>query len=68
MGHNLRGHNSAKHYELRLRFLNEHIWNNNIEFAKIDTKDQLADGFTKPLPLAAFRNFRKSIMVNPLET
>jgi len=64
MGHNLRGSLSAKHYQLRLRFLNEHIWEKNIEFAKIDTKDQLSDGFTKPLPLPAFRLFRESVMVN----
>jgi hypothetical protein len=65
LGHKLRGANSAKHFELRLRFLNEQIWEDNIEFAKIDTKKQLADGFTKPLKLAAFREFRSQLMVNP---
>ena len=61
MGHNLRGSLTAKHYQLlRLCFLNEHIWENNIEFAKIDTHDQLSDGFTKPLPEAGFRAFRSS--------
>mmetsp|Transcript_31089 Transcript_31089/g.39999 ORF Transcript_31089/g.39999 Transcript_31089/m.39999 type:complete len:272 (+) Transcript_31089:77-892(+) len=65
MGHNLRGSMAAKHYQLRLRFLNEHVWENNIEFAKIDTKDQLSDGFTKALPIQPFREFRGNMMVNP---
>ena len=64
MGHNLRGSNAAKHYELRLRFLNEHIHENNIEFSRVDTSKQLADGFTKPLPLPAFRIFRNLVMFN----
>jgi hypothetical protein len=34
MGHNMRGSLTAKHYQLRLRFLNEHIWEKNIEFPK----------------------------------
>jgi hypothetical protein len=50
LGHGLRGSKSAKHFEVRLRFLNEQVHGNVIEFAKIDTKDQLADGFTKALP------------------
>jgi hypothetical protein len=64
MGHNLRGSNSAKHYELRLRFLNEQIWENNIQFSKIHTSKQLSDGFTKPLNLTSFRDFRSSLMHN----
>ena len=64
LGHNLRGSQQAKHYQLRLRFLNEHIWENNIEFSRVDTANQLADGFTKPLPRPAFERFRASIMIN----
>jgi hypothetical protein len=63
LGHNLRGSKAAKHFELRLRLRNEHIWEKNIEFSRIDTKEQLADPFTKPLPLPAFRAFR-DIMMN----
>ena len=63
LGHNLRGSQQAKHYQLRLRFLNEHIWENNIEFSRINTADQLADGFTKPLPRVAFERFRAAVMV-----
>jgi hypothetical protein len=63
LGHNLRGSNAAKHFEMRLRLLNEHIYEGNIEFSRIDTKDQLADGFTKPLPYATFASFRSNVMV-----
>ena len=65
LGHNLRGSQQAKHYQLRLRFLNEHIWENNIEFSRVNTADQLADGFTKPLPKIAFERFRAAVMVDP---
>ena len=47
MGHGLRGYKAAKHFETRLRFLHEHVRDKSIEFARIDTKNQLADGFTK---------------------
>ena len=68
MAHNLKGSNSAKHFEMRLRLLNEHVWLRNIEFSKIDTKEQLADGFTKALPFPAFTVFRSAMMVAPPPT
>jgi hypothetical protein len=64
LGHNLRGSKAAKHFEMRLRLLNEHIHLGHIEFARVNTKDQLADAFTKPLPFPAFSSFRSQIMVN----
>ena len=36
--------------------------NNEIEFSKIDTKCQLADGFTKALPFPAFVKFRDQML------
>ena len=66
MGHGLRGSKAAKHYEVRLRFLNEHIRNKTVEFARIDTKNQLADMFTKALPGPAFNNFRDQILVDEI--
>ena len=62
LGHGLRGAKSARHYETRLRFLNEHVQEGTIEFARINTKDQLADGMTKALPGPAFFDFRKQII------
>lgn len=64
LGHKLRGSNATKHFELRLRFLNEHIYENNINFSKIDTKDQLSDGLTKALNLPLLRKFRNQVLVN----
>jgi hypothetical protein len=62
MGHGLRGSKAAKHYEVRLRFLNEHIRRKTIEFARINTDDQLADMFTKALSGPKFREFRSKIL------
>ena len=66
MGHELRGSKSAKHFEVRLRFLNEQIHDRAIEFARIDTTNQLADGLTKPLAIVAFREFRDEILKQKL--
>jgi len=68
MAHNLRGSQQAKHYELRLRFLNEHVLERNIEFSRVDTTQQLADGFTKPLALPNFRIFRNWMLCNTRTT
>jgi len=62
LGHGLRGAKSARHYETRLRFLNEHVQSGTIEFARVDTKNQLADGMTKALPGPAFFEFRNQIL------
>jgi hypothetical protein len=62
MGHGLRGSKAAKHYEVRLRFLHERIHLKEIEFARISTKDQLADGFTKALAGPAFEIFRNQLL------
>ena len=40
------------------RFLNEQIHDR----ARIDTTNQLADGFTKPLAAVAFREFRDNVL------
>jgi hypothetical protein len=66
MGHAIRGSKGAKHYEVRLRFLHEHIVANNVEFARINSKDQRADGFTKALPTPAFMTFRNLVLHLPL--
>jgi hypothetical protein len=62
LGHGLRGSKSAKHFEVRLRFLHERISSREIEFARIATADQLADGFTKGLPGPAFAAFRDRVL------
>ena len=42
--------------------LHEHVVDKTIEFARIDTKQQRADGFTKALPLPAFTVFRDWVL------
>jgi len=62
LGHGLKSSKAAKHFEVRLRFLNEHVQNGTIEFARIDTKNQLADGFTKALGGPQFISFRDQVL------
>ena len=52
LGHSLKNSKPAKHFQVRLRFLQEHVRDKTTEFEKVDTKEQLADGFTKALPRA----------------
>ena len=65
LAHGLRGTKSARHFEVRLRFLNEHVHDGTIDFARVNTQDQLADGFTKPLPGPAFFQFRRKLLYSP---
>jgi len=62
LGHVLRGNNEQKHFAVRLRFLWRHIQCKNIEFAKVDTKEQLADAFIKQLLGPALINFRNKVL------
>ena len=64
LAHNLRGSKAAKHCELRLRFLHEHVRDKKVEFVKINTHDQLADAFTKALPRESLQKFR-DMMLKP---
>ncbi len=61
----LLGSKAAKHFVVRLRFLNELVNDGAIEFSKVDTKDQAAaDGFTKALPGPSFVAFRDIVLHN----
>lgn len=63
MGHGLRGNKSAKHYEVRLRFLTENVKSKTIEFSRISTHEQIADGLTKPLSRTLFEKFRSKVLI-----
>ena len=65
LGHSLKNSKSAKHFQVRLRFLQEHVRDKTIEFEKVDTKEQLADGFTKALPNEPFESIRGRMLVHP---
>jgi hypothetical protein len=53
---------NAKHYEIRLRFLQELVVDKRVEFVYCPTDLQLADFFTKPLDSIKFRRFRDFMM------
>jgi hypothetical protein len=42
-------HSRTKHIEIRHHFIRDHIENGEIQLIHIDTKNQVADIFTKPL-------------------
>ena len=52
----------AKHYEVRLRFLQQLVVDNQVEFTYTPSELQLADFFTKPLDSIKFIRFRDFIM------
>jgi len=51
----------VKHYLSRVAFVQEQHEIGNFNFTYINTKEQLADGLTKPLPITAFHQFIKMI-------
>ena len=53
---------NAKHYEIRLRFLQQKVVEKDVEFKYCPAEHQIADFFTKPLDAAKFIWFRKSLM------
>jgi hypothetical protein len=44
-------HARIKHIEIDYHFVRERVANNSLAIRFISTKDQLADGFTKALPI-----------------
>ena len=61
-GQQLRNRRAAKHYEVRLRFLQELIRDKTIQFVYCPTKDQIADCFTKPLDRTSFLEHRQRML------
>jgi histone deacetylase 1/2 len=51
----------TKYINVKYHHFREHV-GKSITIHKIDTKDQLADGLTKPLEVNAFRKFRDRVM------
>jgi hypothetical protein len=51
-------HARAKHIEIDFHFVRERVLRRQLEIRFIPSRDQVADGFTKPLPVRSFEQFR----------
>jgi hypothetical protein len=56
-------HSRTKHIAIRYPFLRDHQQKGDIEIAYINTKDQLADIFTKPLDEQTFTKLRHELNI-----
>jgi hypothetical protein len=56
-------HSRTKHIAIRYHFLRDHQQRGDIEIAYINTKDQLADIFTKPLDEKTFTKLRNELNI-----
>ena len=56
-------HNRTKHIAIRYHFLKDHQQQGDIEIAYINTKNQLADIFTKPLDEKSFTKLRHELNI-----
>jgi len=52
----------TRHISIKYHHFREHVTNGNIEVEWIDTKNQLADIFTKPLSKQAFTYLRNKLL------
>lgn len=54
-------HSRTKHIDIRHHFLRDHVLKDDIEISFIDTQNQLAYIFTKPLARDAFYKIRMDL-------
>jgi histone deacetylase 1/2 len=54
-------HARAKHIEIDFHFVRERVLKKQLHVRFISSKDQVADGFTKPLPYRAFEAFKHNL-------
>jgi histone deacetylase 1/2 len=59
-------HARAKHIEIDFHFVRERVMNKQLEICFISSKDQVADGFTKQLPVRNFIEFRYNLNLTKL--
>ena len=58
-------HSETKHIPIKYHFLREQVSQKVVKLEYIDTKEQIADNFTKPLPRESFSYFSKKLGVIP---
>jgi hypothetical protein len=56
-------HSRTKHIAIRYHFLRDHQQRGDIEIAYINTKEQLANIFTKPLDEKTFTKLRNELNI-----
>ena len=66
MGNGMKSSRKAKHYEVRLHFLQDSIKTGLIRFVYCETDKQIADSLTKPLLEDKFVYFRDLMLHAPL--
>jgi hypothetical protein len=54
-------HARTKHIEIDYHFVRERVAENHLAIKFISTKDQVADGFTKALPVKGLQEFRRNL-------
>src|SRR5262249_9078648 len=52
-------HSKSKHIEVRHHFIRDHVCKNNVELLFVDSENQFADVFTKPLDKERFAKLRR---------
>ena len=60
-------HSNTKHIPIKYHYLRERVSQKDLRLEYIDTKEQIADIFTKPLPKEAFERLRKKLGVIDLQ-
>jgi histone deacetylase 1/2 len=59
-------HARAKHIEIDFHFVRERVLKKQLEIRFIPSKDQVEDGFTKPLPYRVFEDFKHNLNLSKL--
>ena len=63
ISHNPVQHSKTKHIEIRYHFIRDHIRRGEIKLNYVNTHDNLADIFTKPLDEARFCELRNELNI-----
>ena len=54
-------HARTKHIEIDFHFVRERVAHKQLDIRFVHSSDQIADGFTKALPVKSFENFKYNL-------